>query len=155
MSDFFTRLAAAASALDGVRRITIQHGGRRGTANRYRHHPHMLITLSNDRVIQYPLRGRPSDASRGYFCSIVHGIRRRVEDALGTRGQPRDERIQVKVPVRARHRRTTRSKKRPERCEPPTWTRLSANPFEKLTSLMIRPVPGIAAISTTSPSKPR
>lgn len=138
MCDFLTRLATAVSSLDGVVGTTIRHGGARGAPVRHRHHPHMVVTLRTGEVVEYPLRGRPKDKSYGYFCSILHGIRRRIKGLLGERSSAPD--VRNSTPKAARiHRKRCRSKKcRPTPTHEPTWTRLSANPFEQLVVLAER-----------------
>ena len=139
MCDFSTRLAAAVSEFDGVISTRIRHGGSRGSANRFRRHPHLLINLTNGAVLKYPLRGRPKDKCRAYFCSIVHGVRRKILDVLGqpvTIGPRRP--IAGAAPAHRRPNKIKRMVPRPRYSEPPARTRLTDNPFDCLTTLTDR-----------------
>lgn len=83
MCDFYKRLIAAVEKLDGVTCVRIEHGGAGSSARRFRRHPHLMVALINGKAFRYPLRGRPLDKCRGYFCSYLHAIRHNVRELRG------------------------------------------------------------------------
>lgn len=72
MGEFNDRLIDCARAM-GARHVRIEHGGGRGSARRFRRHPHLTGEL-NGNPFKYPIKGRPRDASRGYRRSSLRNL---------------------------------------------------------------------------------
>jgi hypothetical protein len=72
VSEFHDRLIERARAL-GASHVRIEHGGGRGSARRFRRHPHLTGEI-NGKAFKFPVTARPRDASRGYRRPCLRGL---------------------------------------------------------------------------------
>lgn len=132
--DFYDRLLAAVKKFDGVTSVRIEHGGSRGSASRFRRHPHLTADV-NGNAFKFPLKGRPKDRCRGYFLDYLRDIRRKIQglqDVPTTATHKRDAAVRLARKTRKGGGHVPRVRI-PN--EPPRHTRLSDNPFAALAQL--------------------
>lgn len=123
----------------GARNVRIEHGGGRGSAGRFRRHPHLTGQL-NGKFFKYPIKSRSRDASRDHRHNCLRDFEAFLRK-LGGQPPPRLQRRMssaagaTTTPRKTKTRRCRSRDARPSKvtgCARPAPTRLDLDPWEVL-----------------------